>query len=217
MEKTKKETLKKRYEKKSIKQLEMMADQTSHDSLRHRRKFIEILEHIYQSKRWPENAIYTKSEWRGYLKGRFNITISAWNKERQAFYSFPEATEELGIGIVSMAVKICGKSIGGLILSDLVDKNKTRKTKVAYEDMVKELEKHRKPKKVSFTPTGPTKKELQDEIARKIVAIADLQDELAEKNEKIKKLEKSLKEYKHIATLIDAATAPKGEESMPTA
>jgi len=73
------------------------------------RQFISALFYLERTSRFKESPGHRGSDFSTYLKDRFNLTFAFYNSLRQAFFLFPEESEQFGSGFVVRALRRCGE------------------------------------------------------------------------------------------------------------
>ena len=179
--------LKERYDSMSIDQIENTAIASKDISESERRSFIEALYYVRHTKRWKENKNYTTSSFDKYLRGRFMMTESKFDKERIAYISFPEASEKFGPGLVDRVIRKVGSLKAGKILNTLPKNTNIEKIEKA---MVSAM-----PEKKEITFSGPTKPQLKDEIIKLKEKIREKDKQIAEQSEQIIRLKATVERY----------------------
>jgi len=182
------EELKKQYDGQALDSIEALAEKQLGAAKAWRRRFVELLYYLRHTNRWRENAQYADASFDAYLRGRFMMTESAFDKERRAYICFPEETVKYGAGAVNRAIGRVGMHKAAKIFKRLPDG-------ATIERIEKEVAKHA-PAKKEYVSGGPTKAELQKENDRLKNLVHDLRGMLAEREQQIARLKNALQRYK---------------------
>lgn len=191
--------LKQIYDSQTIAAIEDMAKNRQKTSETSRSEFIEMLYYLRHTKRWRENPQYARASFDDYLRGRFMMSESKFDKERQAYICFPEATSKFGAGVVNRAISKIGTVKAGKLLTKL-PKN-TR-----LDNIDKEVMKNA-PVKKEITFSGPTKPDLQAEVLRLKEIIRQKDSLIASQQCQIERLKATVMRLKGDASTGDG---PKG-------
>ena len=173
--------LKGKYDAKNI--VEIEAECTGHIDkyAKNRMNFILTLYYLDRTNRYKDNPIYKNSTFESYIKSKFNLRYSTYDKERFAFISCPEATAKWGAGLIGKIKDKCGA--GNVI--EVINKIEAIKnpTHERIDTVISQFAKKQKPNKVKMSA-----RDYEHENARQGKTIAEYIQIIKEKDEQVERL-----------------------------
>lgn len=191
------ESLKTKYDKKNINFIEKDILDKNKKAVKNREEFIAGLFYLEATSRFRDNPKYKNSGFRSYISDLFQLSYSAYSKEKYAFLKFPKESKEHGPGLVNKVREKCGTLKIEKVFQE-ISKTPTMKK----EQINKIIEENSKPKKIGGIPPSMTKKSLQNRVQYLEKENGQLRETVAEQLEQIKKMKvtiSSLKKYKKVA------------------
>lgn len=141
------------YDKKSIDEIEKIADRSCQLSKESRKKFIEVLYYLQFTSRFRENKLYKKASFKDYIYDQFHLRETSYHNEKAAFFQFPDEAVTIGPGVITKARQKCGALKVKKVLAEIV-----KLPKQTPEKINKIIFAHAKP--VKPKPTKPDAKQL---------------------------------------------------------
>jgi len=196
MKKSEKEALNKKYQKKTIGEIEELADKKLKNTLTSREQFVELIDYVRMNERWVENSIYKDSTFEEYLMGRFQITKGSFMLERKSFVKFPDATKKYGVGIVTKIIKDCGNVDAGMVIDSIEAEDKKLKNGITHAKIIQFINKKKKKKPAPKKSIRLPYAELEAENANHMKKIRELEKEINDKDIQIQSLKDTLLMFK---------------------
>jgi hypothetical protein len=122
--------LKAKYDGKTIGEIEKGAGDDYTLSTEARRNFIQVLFYLQQTERFRQNKKYKEVGFTYYLRDRWNLTLTAYYREKFVFLNFPAEAERHGVGTVARIHRKCKAGVEGTKkVLDLIDKEEKKAKK----------------------------------------------------------------------------------------
>lgn len=191
------EELKKKYDTRSISQIENEAAHEKDLELKHQKSFIRALYYLDHTKRFRENPRFKNSSFDEYIKTMFDISPGWYKRLKIAFIGYPEQTEKFGPRTTYEIHDKCGPVRAAVAYKEL----ETVPLKKATPGFVeKVIAKHEKPelkaKREETVVAKPTVESLLRQLSQKDEIIAEQERTILEQHEQIKKLKAALRAAK---------------------
>lgn len=122
-----KEELKKKYDAKSIGDLEASVERSFTLSKEHQREMYVCLEYLKMTSRFRENTRYKKATFWTYLSDRFTIREGTYRENVRAFCNYPDFAVEYGVGLVTHIGNACGSKKIAKVISEITKEEQVRK------------------------------------------------------------------------------------------
>jgi len=194
--------LKKKYEKKTITQIEKEIRSKIEDSNMARMDATLLLYHLKTSGRFKENPLYSKSNFKTYLEEVYSIRETTFNDAVRAYTLHPKESTTFSVGLVSSIYRKCGVIKERAVLDEIKNKQKSLKTPIKRAQIAKIISKHSKP----VPPKKPGYKSLYDEELRKHQKTKEMyQDALTDlkaAKDQIGKLQRTIIGLREIADVV---------------
>jgi len=178
-------------EKKSIEQIETIAESALKESVENRVKFISVLYFLERTKRFRENKQFKNETFKNYITIKYLLPYERYYQERLAYVKTPKEVETYGIGNVVKVNKQCSPLEAPKVFEELNRKVKEKQKKqkvtdsqpvvLAQPEIDAVIKKHARPK---------------IEIPQKVYTYAQLERMYQKTCEENKRLLKKLEELK---------------------
>jgi len=209
------EELKKKYDTRSITQIETEAAREKILELRHQKNFIRALYYLDYTKRFRENPRFKNASFNEYVKTMFDLSPGRYGDLKLAFIGAPVEAVKYGPSIPIAAHHRCGAVGKEKVFNDLASVPIEKVTPALVE---KVIAKHEKPelkaKREEPVVAKPTVESLMRQLSQKDEIIAEQERTIIEQHEQIKKLKAALIAAK-TAYDVGMAVAPAGRPVQP--
>jgi len=197
--------LKKKYEKKTINQIEKEIKTNNSLSIEARKNSILALMYLRDSKRYKENPLYRKSSFENYLMGFYNIKIGTFLESARAFNKHPKESVKYGVGLVSKIGRVCGAVKEKTVLKEINDADKKAKIPLKRDKIESIIQKYAKLK----PPAKPGYKELYVNEMKRHQITKDRYNEtikeLKAAKEQIEKLKVTILSFREVVEELETA------------
>lgn len=114
-----KEELKKKYDPKSIKEIEAIIKGEMGNLRDAQYLIIEVLFYLEVSGRWKENPDYKTATFKQYLSGMLNMKYATYKEMFRAYNNFRSEVKRFGVGLVAKVKRECGALNEKRVLSEI--------------------------------------------------------------------------------------------------
>lgn len=181
------EDLKKKYDDKSINDIEQTCTKYSALSSKNRKDFILGLFYLERTKRFHENHVYAASSFETYIRNSYNLRYTTYNNERFVFIAHPDAAARWGVGLVSRIKHDCGAGKVPEVMNQIDALKNPNHTSI--EKIILKNTKERTGKK---SAPVDSKRDLEKDNIRKGKTIADYIQTINKQNHQIAALKDSV-------------------------
>lgn len=189
------ESLKKKYDGKSLGEVERSIDCFGKKSHESRKTFILLLYYLKFTGRYKMNPKYKAASFDTYALERYNIRPTTFRNEMRVFAKYDKAAEELGIGVVRKIEKKCGAKKVRLVLDKITAIKKEAKRPLDRHQIDSVIWDNRKPT-TKKTESGPTKAEYRADLNKVRVESVNKGQIILGQADQIERLKKTVTEYK---------------------
>ena len=201
----------KKYEKKTITQLEKEIKSKIEKSSEARKDATLMLYYLKTSGKFKENPLYSKSSFKTYLEDVYSIREGSFNDTVRAYVKFPKESIDFSVGLISSIYRKCGAIKERKVVDEIIAKKESLKTPIKRAQIAKIISKHAKP----VPPKKPGYKALYDEELRQHQVTKELyQDavtELKKSKEQVEKLKRTILGLRAIADAVNGYEKEKVE------
>ncbi len=205
------EQLKKKYDGKSLKEVEKSLDGFNTKSHENRKAFIMGLYYLKCSTRYKEDKRYKTTSFENYALERHNIGDRRFRDELNAFVQHEPETKSLGVGMVIKIKKKCGAKKAPVVLKKIAAIEKEVKRPLDRQQINSVIWDNRKPGKEKKAKTGPTMAEFKadlnstrKELSTKYNIIKEQADQIGKLQKTVAARDEMVVEYKaSYASLLD--------------
>lgn len=184
--------LKKRYDTRTIDEIEGDASQSSKTHQEAHKEFISVLFYLEHTKRFRENAAYKRASFADYIDKVFGISVQTYNMHRMAYFQFPAEVKSIGVRAVFNTIKKCGAAMVPTVAKE-INKEKSPSKDRSGEIIDKFAKAHLKKRKAR-----PSYKDLERDNAEKDKRLAEAYRKIKEQTQQIDKLKATVENYKKI-------------------
>ena len=169
--------LRKKYDKKTIGQIEGEIKKNNELSLESKKASILLLRYLQSSGRFKENPLYRKSNFENYLSGVYNMRLNTFMESSRAFSKYPEESCKYGVGLISKVFRKCSSIKGKKVLAEIKIADEKSKIPLKRDKIEVIINKYSRP----IPPAKPTYKELYvEEVRRHDIAKDQYQEAIIE-------------------------------------
>ncbi len=190
-----KEELKKKYDGKSLKEIEEAITGFKLASYENRQSFILALYYLCFTDRYREDKTYKKAEFNDYLFGRWVLRPTTYHNEKIACLNFPEMSKRHGPGVITKIKKSCGADKVHMVLNKINKLECKDGQSASWEQINDIILVNAKPTTVK-EEEGPTKADWRKEAERLTAELIESQKKSVTLSEQVSKLKKTVSKYK---------------------
>ncbi|KKM71294.1 hypothetical protein LCGC14_1432070 [marine sediment metagenome] len=186
------EQLKKKYENKSLKEVEKSIDSFNTKSHESRKSFIFGFYYLRFSTRYKEDKRYKATSFETYALERHNIRPTTFRNEVKIFNRYDKEAKALGIGVIRKIEEKCTPKKTPSVLRQIAAIEKEVKRPLDRQQIDSVIWDNRKPDTEKKAETGPTKAEYRLDLNRVKLESIDKDKLIGEQADQIDKLQKTV-------------------------
>jgi len=135
-----------KYDVFTITDLESQVEQMFTLSRESQKEMYFVLEYLRTTNRYKENSRYKKSSFWEYIDDRFTIRQGTYRENVRAFVKFSDFAVEYGTGIVTSIVNKCGTAKTKRVITEIQKEEEVHKRPITRVAIQKIIDKHAKPR-----------------------------------------------------------------------
>ena len=190
------EKLKKKYDGKSLNEIEKDIDSFSNTSHENRKAFIQAVYYLETTTRWKEDTRYKATPFKDYILERHNLRDGTYRKEKWAFMKYAKEAKALGgVGVILKMKQVCSDKAVPTVLKKIKVLERNAKRPLDRDQINSVIWSNRKPS-VSKAVVKPSVKEFRAANDKLSQSVGDQNKLIKEQAEQIIKLKAAVNEYK---------------------
>jgi len=162
------------------------------------KEMYEVLEYLRITKRYKENPVYVKSTFWQYLEDRFTIRPGTYRENVFAFTKHPEASVQLGVGLVSKINRLCGNVKAKKVIDEIQKAGESSKKPLPRAKIETVIQKNTDPERLKKREITDWKAMYEAEIS----AHENTKESLRVAVARVKELEEQVERLKMTASMI---------------
>ena len=184
--------LKKKYDRKSLNEIEKSIDGFNTKSHENRKAFIFLLYYLKCSTRYKEDKRYKTASFETYINERHNIGLRKFRDEHKMFVKYEPEAKALGVGVLVKIERKCTAKKVPVVLKKIAAIEKEVKRPLDRQQINSVIWDNRKPGKEKKAKTGPTMAEFKTDLNSTRKELSTKYNIIKEQADQIGKLQKTV-------------------------